>query len=217
MRTFVSLALGLAAALATAAPRHTIRFGPTMPVELFVGPTESKSQKIEVRALYVDSKLREFTTGEPHDVSDHAFVIRKTKRVSEPEPENPKAVPFWRWQRAGWLLVDRSTGRVSELKLPEFEPYYSAASWYRDFVAYCGVSDDGERLYAVVTQIGSKKPLVRKELGAAQQKEEPESQCPPPKWQADSMQVAFEPVASPATTFHVHSEYAESDHKSTQP
>lgn len=25
----------------------------------------------------------------------------------------------------------------------EFDSTYSAASWYRDYVAYCGVSDDG--------------------------------------------------------------------------
>jgi len=50
--------------------------------------------------------------------------------------------------------------------LPYFDPFYSAASWYRDYVAYCGLADDGEKLYAVVAELGRKKPLVRRDLGA---------------------------------------------------
>ena len=215
MRTLVRATLALAlVSVAAAAPRHTFRFGPSMSVELFVGPSEMTSQKIEVRALYVDSKLREFTTGEPHDVNDRLFVIRKAHRVEDPVPEDRKKVPKWRWQRGEWLLVDRTSGRTSTLKLPEFDSYYSAASWHRDFVAYCGVSDDGEKLYAVVTQIGSKKLLVRKEIGAAHQKEVPESQCAPPKWQQDGKQVTFEPAGSAPLSLPVNdSSTAQTDSK----
>jgi len=59
---------------------------------------------------------------------------------------------YGKWQRGGWLLVDRLTGRVSQLNLAEFDPFYSTASWYRDYIAYCGVSEDGKKLYAVVAQ-----------------------------------------------------------------
>jgi hypothetical protein len=48
------------------------------------------------------------------------------------------------------LLVDRMTGHISAINLPEFDSCYSVASWYSDYVAYCGVSDDGKTLYAVV-------------------------------------------------------------------
>ena len=51
---------------------------------------------------------------------------------------------------AAGCSVDRLTGRVSQLNLPEFDPFYSTASWYRDYIAYCGVSEDGKKLYAVV-------------------------------------------------------------------
>ena len=49
--------------------------------------------------------------------------------------------------------------------LPEFDPYYSVASWYRDYAAYCGVSDDGKKLFAIVFQVGRRKPVLKKPLG----------------------------------------------------
>lgn len=41
-------------------------------------------------------------------------------------------------------MVDRMTGQVSAISLPEFDSYLFAVSWYRDYVAYCCVSDDGK-------------------------------------------------------------------------
>jgi hypothetical protein len=190
-------------AIGAAAPKDKIRFGTWMPVKLFVGPSEQKSQQIQVRAMYVGARLREFTTGEPHPVTDTTFVVRKAYRLNDSLPDDPKKIPVWRWQRGGWLLVDRSSGRVSNLELPEFDPYYSTASWYRDFIAYCGVSDDGERLFAVITQIGRKKPLLMRGLGVAHNREEPDSQCAPPKWQRDPVRVTFEPVGVAPFTVQV--------------
>jgi hypothetical protein len=82
-------------------------------------------------------------------------------------PRNPRKRPHWRWQRGGWLRVDRVTGRISQIPLPEFDPYYSTASWYRDYVAYCGVSEDGEKLFVIVAQLGRRKPIFKKALGNA--------------------------------------------------
>ena len=210
MRTLVRFLIPLAlTCLAVAAPRHNVRFGAGMPVELFLGPSETKSQKIEVRGLYVDSKLRDFTTGEPHEVTDRLFTVRKAYRLNDSLPDDAKKIPRWRWQRGGWLLVDRGSGRVTTLNLPKFDAYYSGASWYRDYIAYCGVSDNGEKLYAVVAQIGAKKPVVLKEIGAAHAKEEPESQCTVPKWQRDPMQVTFEPVAAAPVSFLVQGRRAD--------
>jgi hypothetical protein len=64
----------------------------------------------------------------------------------------------WLWQRGAWLLVDRNTGRITELKLPDFDPYYSDVSWYCDDAACCGVADDGNCVSATVEQITTKKP-----------------------------------------------------------
>jgi hypothetical protein len=54
------------------------------------------------------------------------------------------------------LIADRAAGRITALNLPEFDPYYSSVSWYRDYAAYCGTSDDA-KLYAVVIQLGQWK------------------------------------------------------------
>jgi len=35
------------------------------------------------------------------------------------------------------------TGQLSPINLQEFDVLYSAASWYRDYVAHCGGDEDG--------------------------------------------------------------------------
>ena len=62
------------------------------------------------------------------------------------------------------LLVDRNTGRITQIELPGFR-YYSDVSWYRDYAAYCAAADDGERVSAIVAQITTKKPIYKKQLG----------------------------------------------------
>src|SRR6266513_2720323 len=109
----VGLLVVCAAMVAMAANPHVITFGKPLPVKLFIGPNEEKSVDLKIRSLYVDGKLKEFTTGEPHDVTDRVFVVRRAYRLNDWLPEDPKSVPKWRWQRSGWLLVDRQTGRVS--------------------------------------------------------------------------------------------------------
>ncbi|MGH9529579.1 MAG: hypothetical protein ACRD2S_06630, partial [Terriglobales bacterium] len=97
---------------------------------------------------------------------------------------------------------DRVSGHISQVILPEFDSYYSASSWYRDYVAYCGVSDDGEKLYAVVAQIGRRKAILKKSLGATAATETeadsakndlPDSECPAPSWQRQPARVTFAP------------------------
>jgi len=60
----------------------------------------------------------------------------------------------------------RISGKVCALNLPDFDNHYSAASWYRDYAAYCRLSDDGKKAFAVVAQIGRRKPGLKK-LGDA--------------------------------------------------
>jgi hypothetical protein len=199
-----ALLLALCAAASAAPRQHTVAFGQWMPVKWFVGPAENKAQDIKIRGLYVDSRLREFTMGEPHDITDRIFVVRRAYRVNDWLPDDPKSVPKWKWQRSGWLLVDRQTGRVSALNLPDFDPFYSAVSWYRDYAAYCGLSSDAERVYALVEQIGRRKPVIRKEVGAAHNSDVPDSECPEPKWQRQPARVTFEPAGAAPLTFEIH-------------
>jgi hypothetical protein len=111
----------------------------------------------------------------------------------------------WQWQRGGWLLVDRVTGRVSQLNLPEFDPFYSTASWYRDYIAYCGVSEDGKKLYAVVAQIGRRKPILKKDAGEPDGTDDPDSECPPPVWERTPMRVTFQPDDDQKLVFSIRS------------
>lgn len=199
---FIGL-LVLGSVAAWAATPHVITFGKALPVKLFVGPGEDKSIDLKIRSLYVDGKLKEFTTGEPHDITDRLFVVRRAYRLNDWLPEDEGTNHKWKWQRGGWLMVDRETGRVSQLKLPLFDPFYSVASWYRDYVAYCGMNDEATRLYAVVVQIGTTKPVLRRELGAANNGDLPDSECGVPDWQRGPTRVTFAPASGQKMTFAI--------------
>jgi hypothetical protein len=91
---------------------------------------------------------------------------------------------------------------VQQITLPEFDPYYSAVTWFRDHAAYCGVSDDGNKVFAMIVQLGRRKPLLKKfasDAGA----ETPG--CPSPVWQRDPVRVTFEPKGDQKLTFSVRS------------
>jgi len=190
----VLFALAPLAALAANTPKvHVISYGKTMAVKLYLGPDESKTEPIRVRALFVDAKLREFVTGTVHEVTDRLFVVRRAYRLNNSLPADESKAPNWVWERGGWLMVDRLTGHLTQLSLYNFDPFYSEASWFRDYVAYCGVSDSGEKLSAVVMQVGRKKPVLKKELGSASQGETPDSECDPPTWEKKPTRVTFLP------------------------
>ena len=208
MKKFICLFLLICTAMVWAAKTHSVVFGKITVVPWFTGAKEDQKQQLKIRPLFVDDKLREFTMGERHDVTDRMFVVRRAYRVNDQLPDDSGS-PRWKWQRDGWLLVDRESGRVTALKLPEFDPFYSATSWYRDYVAYCGVSSDAEKFYAVVAQIGVRKPIVRKELGTFNGGEQPDSACPAPEWQRQPARVSFRPPGMQPMSFEVHGTSAE--------
>jgi hypothetical protein len=181
---------------------HVVSFGKWTTVKWFVGAEQDKPIDLKVRALYVDSRLKEFTLGIPHDVTDRLIVVRRAFRVNDALPGEASA-PSWRWQRGGWLLIDRNTGHVSPINLPEFDFVYSKATWYRDYIAYCGVSDDGKNLYAMVAQLGRRKPILKKALGDAPGDDMPDSACPAPGWQRQPMRVIFLTPAEQKLTYSV--------------
>jgi hypothetical protein len=187
-----------------AAPKpHVISFGKWTTVQWFAGADEKEGLNLKVRGLYVDARLKESTFGPSHEITDRLFVVRRVFRVNDALPEESSAAPRWRWQRGGWLVVDRITGRVSPVNLPEFDSYYSAVTWYRDYAAYCGVSDDGKKLYAIVAQLGRRKPILKKSIGEASADEDPDSACPAPVWQRQPARVTFEVREGQKTTYSV--------------
>jgi hypothetical protein len=159
---------------------------------------DEKPVALKVRPLLVDARVKEFTLGTPHDITDRLFVIRRAFRVNDSLPQESAVSPHWQWQRGGWLMVDRVTGRISAINLPEFDAAYSDVTWYRDYAAYCGVSDDSKQIYAIVAQINRRKPIVKwlieetKFAVETQQSQIPDSPCRLPDWQRSPARVTFE-------------------------
>ena len=166
------------------------------------GAENEKPLLIKVRPLVIDGRVKEYVIGLPHEITDRLFVVRRAFRVNDSLPED--LTPHWQWQRGGWLIVDRLTGRVSAITLPEFDSFYSAANWYRDYVAYCGVAEDGKKIEAVVAQIGRRRPVLKKPLSSDGVKDDaaPDSACLPPVWQRDPTRVSFE-AGSQKQTFAI--------------
>ena len=183
---------------------HVVSFGKWSSAKWYVGSDEKKSLDLKIRPLYVDTRLKEYTTGAPHEVTDRLFVVRRVFRLNDGLPTESGNIPRWLWQRGGWLLIDRTTGRITQLSLPDFDSFYSTPSWYRDYVAYCGVSDDGKKLFAVVAQLGRRKPILRKAIGEPEGDGLPDSECPAPAWQRQPTRVTFEPDETQKLTFAIH-------------
>jgi hypothetical protein len=156
---------------------------------------DTKGVEFKVRPLYVDGQLKESTTGIAHEITDRIFVVRRAYRVNDSLPGEEGKNPRWRWELGGWLEVDRVTGRVSALNLPEFDASTSSASWYREYAGYCGVSDDGKKLHAVVVILGRRKPIVKALLGDANERSRG-ADCAPPTWQRQPAGITFETGAS---------------------
>src|SRR5438105_2486580 len=103
---------------------HVIAFGKWTTVSWRGSRNGSKPVDLKIRSLYVDGHAREFTTGATHDVTDRTFVLQRIYRVNDSLPQEA-GPPQWRWQLGGWLLVDRASGKLQPLALPEFDPGFS--------------------------------------------------------------------------------------------
>jgi len=158
---------------------------------------------LKVRPLLVDTKLKEWTTGEIHEVTERTFVVRRVLHVNDTLPSEKSA--HWVWQPGPWLLVDRTSGRVSALHLPDFDASVSEVSWYRDYGAYCGVKTTARSggLVADVWQIGGRKAALQKVIGKWPQDERVRPVCATPQWQREPMRVTLKPTDGPAMSFDV--------------
>jgi hypothetical protein len=206
-----SLLLLIPATASAVTKPHLITFGKWTTVQWSPNSASSDDKllnlplTLKVRPLLVDARIKEFTLGAAHDITDRLFVVRRAFRINDSLPQEPASPPHWQWQPGGWLLVDRTTGHVSPLNLPEFDAFYSAASWYRDYAAYCGVSEDGKKIYAVVAQISRRKPIVKWLIGEVKAEADtqpgqiPDSACKIPDWQRSPARVTFEATSTKRT------------------
>jgi len=165
------------------------------------GPDENS---LKTRALLVDGRVSEWTTGETHEITDRSFAVRRALRINDALPSDKpgtKPAEHWVWQRGPWLLVDRLTGHVAALKLPDYDPGVSHVAWFRDYAAYCGVTATGKSLYAVVAQLGVRKPVLAKKLSAYDAGNAPWPVCAQPEWQREPLRITFHPAGGDAASF----------------
>jgi hypothetical protein len=163
----------------------------------------STEDALKIRPLLVDGVVKEWTTGDAHDATDRSFVVRRVLRLNDALPGDKQG--HWVWQRGPWLLVDRTTGRVTALKPPDYDPGVSQVSWFRDYGAYCGVSASGKSLYAVVAQRAARKPVLSKKLDVfdADPKTRPDPVFDAPDPQREPLRVTFHPTGKNELSFDI--------------
>ena len=74
---------------------------------------DDDSTTLKIRPLFVDSKQKEWTVGELHNISDRSFAIRRALHINDALPNDPGE--RWVWQPASWIVVDRTTGHITAL------------------------------------------------------------------------------------------------------
>ena len=162
---------------------------------------------LKIRPLLVDDQVKEWTTGEAHDVTDRSFAVRRAIRLNDslPGENSPKnsasAASRWAWQRGPWLLVDRKSAHISALHLPDYDPGVSQVAWFRDYAAYCGLAASGKNLVAVVIQLSAHKPMLTKKLAVWNAAEHSRPACALPEWQRVPLRITFQPAGAQAVSF----------------
>jgi hypothetical protein len=201
----ISLVLSTASLAAAAAkPKfHSVALGGvrSVPYSIAGDPAGARPDetKLRVRPLVVDGKVKEWTTGEVHDVTDRSFTVRRAVRINDALPTDHGE--HWVWQRGPWLLVDRTSGKITALHLPDYDPAVSEVTWFRDYAAYCGLTASGKQLYAVVAQIAARKPVLSKKLGEWNMADHPSPACGTAVWQRSPLQISFSPTGGTAESF----------------
>jgi hypothetical protein len=203
-----ALLLAPCSALAAPAKVHTVSLGaakrvPFLAADVAKEDKDDEAGTLKIRALLVDGRTKEWTTGETHDVTERSFVVRRVLHVNDTLP-GEKALR-WVWQPGPWLLVDRTSGRVTALHLPDFDASVSEVSWYRDYAAYCGVHSTAraENLVANVWQIGGRRSALQKTLGKWPQEQRVRPVCATPEWQREPMRVTLQPTGGAKMSFDV--------------
>jgi hypothetical protein len=187
---------------------HAVTFGvvrrvPYVPPDVTPDEKNEDTTTLKVRPLLVDGAQREWTTGELHEVTDRSFAIRRAMRLNDALPADKDA--RWVWQPGPWLLVDRVTGRITALHLPDFDAAVSNVVWYRDYAAYCGITTTAKGgLFAIVAELGGRRAVSSKEIGSWPQANHFIPVCQAAVWQRLPMRVIIKPTGpGEAVTFDV--------------
>ena len=197
-------------AFAASKPKiHTVGLGavkrvPYTPAFATPDSKDEDSTTLKVRPLIVDDKLKEWTVGEQHAISDRTFAVRRVLHINDTLPT--ESGERWVWQPASWILVDRSTGHITALHLPDFDAAISSAVWFRDYAAYCGLSTTGKggsSLVAVVAQVGGRKAVAQRPIGKWPLPDTTHPPCETSRWQRLPMRATLQPITGDPVTFDV--------------
>jgi hypothetical protein len=193
-----------------AAPRapktHTVTLGPPRrvpytPPEATADTRSEDATTLRIRPLDVDGNQKEWTLGEVHDVTDRTFVVRRALRINDSLPNES---PRWTWQPGSWLMVDRATGHITALHLPDYDPQVSDVAWFRDYAAYCGILPSAKGgLVAVIAELGARKPVIQKVLSPWPPSTPVHPACATPIWQRIPMRATLQPTGGAPLTFDV--------------
>jgi hypothetical protein len=186
---------------------HTVTLGPVRKVA-YTQPDATPDTKadetstMKIRPLFVDDRQKEWTTGEVHDVTDRTFTVRRALRINDSLPG--EVATRWIWQPGPWLSVDRLSGHITPLHLPDYDSAVSDVVWFRDYAAYCGISTTAKGgLMAVVAQLGAHRAVVQKQIGRWPQTDHFIPVCQPAQWQRLPMRVTMKPTGGEAATYDV--------------
>jgi hypothetical protein len=79
-------------------------------LEIRAGAAPGENE-LKIRALLVDGLVKEWISGESHDVTDRSFAVRRVMRLNDALPGDASRKEHWSWRRGPWLMVDRVTGQ----------------------------------------------------------------------------------------------------------
>ncbi len=178
-----------------------VRKVPYTPPEATPDNKSEEATTLRIRPLLVDEKTREWTVGDLHEVTDRTFVIRRALRIND---SLPGEAARWTWQPGPWLQVDRTTGHITPLHLPNFDSQISEVAWFRDYAAYCGLIPTLKGgVVAVVAELGTHKAIAQHTLASWPLDKPSHPVCTPAQWQRTPMRATLSLTGGQPITFDV--------------
>ena len=167
-------------------------------VLLLTIPASAKPPKIHTVTL---GPVRKVPYTPPQATPDTKSEDSSTLRINDSLPAEPVR---WAWQPGPWLMVDRISGHITALHLPDFDPLVSDVVWFRDDAAYCGIASTAKSgIVAIITQLGSRKPIVQKLLAPWPQVAASNPICAAAIWQRTPMRATLQLTGAQPITYDV--------------
>jgi hypothetical protein len=101
-------------------------------------------------------------------------------------------------------MVDRITGHITAVHLPDYDADISDAVWFRNYAAYCGISTTAKGgLVAVIAELGARKAVVQKTIAPWPLATPPWPVCARAIWQRTPMRATLQLTNGQPITYDV--------------